>query len=58
MEVHPHVKGELSDGQNRNRSNEDDMAMLSTTKADVQKVEAGIEIFEKEDVLKIHPITK
>ena len=58
MEVHPHVKGELSDGQNRNRSNEDDMAMLSTTKADVQKVEAGIEIFEKEDVLKIHSITK
>ena len=58
MEVHPHVKGELSDGQNRNRSNEDDMAMLSTTKADVQKVEAEIEIFEKEDVLKIHHITK
>ena len=58
MEVHPHVKGELSDGKNRNRSNEDDMAMLSTTKGDVQKVEAGIEIFEKEDVLKIHHITK
>ena len=58
MEVHPHVKGELSDGQNRNRSNEDDMAMLSTTKADNHNVEARIEIFEKEDVLKIHHITK
>ena len=58
MEVHPHVKIELSDGQNRNRSNEDDMPMLSTIKADAQKVETKIEIFEKEDVLKIHPITK
>ena len=58
MEVHPHVKGELSDGQNRNRSNEDDMPRLSTINADSQKVEARIEIFEKEDVSKIHPITK
>ena len=58
MEVHPHVKGELSDGQNRNRSNEVDMPMLSTIKADAQKDEARIEIFENEDVLKIHPITK
>ena len=58
MEVHPHVKSELSEGQNRNRSNEDDMPMLSTINADAQKVEARIEIFEKEDVLKIHPITK
>ena len=58
MEVHPHVKGELSDGQNRNRSNEDDMPILSTMKADAQKVETKIEIFEKEDVLKINPITK
>ena len=58
MEVHPHVKIELSDGQNRNRSNEDDMAMMSTIKADAQKIEPRIEIFETEDVLKIHHITK
>ena len=58
MEVHPHFKGELSDGQNRNRSIEDDMPRLSTINADSQKVEARIEIFEKEDVSKIHPITK
>ena len=58
MEVHPHVKGELSDGQNRNRSNEDGMAMINTIKADDQKIEARIEIFGKDDALKIHPITK
>ena len=58
MEAHPRVKGELSGGQNRNRSNEDDMPRLSTINADSQKVEARIEIFEKEDVSKIHPITK
>ena len=58
MEVHPHVKDELFDGKNRNRSNEDGMEILSTMKADAQKVEARTEIFEKEDVLKIHPITK
>ena len=34
------------------------MEILSTMKADAQKVEARTEIFEKEDVLKIHPITK